>query len=86
MQKNCMSNWPLIYSGITIFLKMLLILDFISIERKGQIHNSTDISSSVQLRAELFQGALPSKFPSFVKCMLRSHVTGGFWLVREVSS
>ncbi|EYU26113.1 hypothetical protein MIMGU_mgv1a025604mg [Erythranthe guttata] len=31
-------------------------------------------------RAEEVQRNLPKKFPSFVKLMLRSHVTQGFWL------
>ncbi|XP_058187276.1 B3 domain-containing protein At3g19184-like [Rhododendron vialii] len=31
-------------------------------------------------RAEALQSGLESKFPSFVKPMLQSHVTGGFWL------
>ncbi|WOH02496.1 hypothetical protein DCAR_0521885 [Daucus carota subsp. sativus] len=31
-------------------------------------------------RAREIQANLPSRFPSFVKYMLRSHVTGGFWL------
>lgn len=32
-------------------------------------------------RAEQVQSSLESDFPSFVKPMLQSHVTGGFWLV-----
>ncbi|KAM7526478.1 hypothetical protein LguiA_016380 [Lonicera macranthoides] len=31
-------------------------------------------------RAEEVQANLPSKFPSFIKLMLPSHVAGGFWL------
>ncbi|XP_057964362.1 B3 domain-containing protein At3g19184-like [Malania oleifera] len=31
-------------------------------------------------KAEELQSGLESKFPSFVKPMLQSHVTGGFWL------
>ncbi|KAH7866360.1 hypothetical protein Vadar_019351 [Vaccinium darrowii] len=31
-------------------------------------------------RAEALQSGLESSFPSFVKPMLQSHVTGGFWL------
>uniref|UniRef100_M1DWG3 DNA binding protein n=1 Tax=Solanum tuberosum TaxID=4113 RepID=M1DWG3_SOLTU len=50
------------------------------IGRKGQTDNSVDISSSAQLRAEIFQTTLPSEFPHFLKCMLPSHVTGGFCL------
>uniref|UniRef100_M1DKF3 DNA binding protein n=1 Tax=Solanum tuberosum TaxID=4113 RepID=M1DKF3_SOLTU len=50
------------------------------IGRKGQTNNSVDISSSAQLRAEIFQTTLPSEFPHFLKCMLPSHVTGGFCL------
>uniref|UniRef100_M1DBS4 DNA binding protein n=1 Tax=Solanum tuberosum TaxID=4113 RepID=M1DBS4_SOLTU len=59
---------------------MIFILDFTSIGRKVQTDNSVDISSSAQLRAEIFQTTLSSEFPNFLKCMLPSHVTGGFWL------
>ncbi|KAL8045359.1 hypothetical protein ABFX02_08G108400 [Erythranthe guttata] len=41
---------------------------------------TSDISSSAMERAEDVQRNLPKKFPSFVKLMLRSHVTQGFWL------
>ena len=32
-------------------------------------------------RAQEVQANLAAQFPSFVKLMLQSHVTGGFWLV-----
>lgn len=32
-------------------------------------------------RARDLQSSLESRYPSFVKPMLQSHVTGGFWLV-----
>lgn len=32
-------------------------------------------------RAEEVQANLSPQFPSFLKLMLKSHVTGGFWLV-----
>ncbi|KAG5629112.1 hypothetical protein H5410_000829 [Solanum commersonii] len=59
---------------------MLFILDFTSIGRKGQSNNSVDISSSAQVRAEIFQTTLRAEFPQFLKCMLPSHVTRGFCL------
>lgn len=31
--------------------------------------------------AERLQSGLESKYPSFIKSMLQSHVSGGFWLV-----
>lgn len=37
-------------------------------------------------RAEEVQSNLPSKFPSFIKLMLPSHVAGGFWLVISQNS
>ncbi|KAL3382684.1 hypothetical protein AABB24_002273 [Solanum stoloniferum] len=52
------------------------------IGRKGQTNNFVDISSSSQLRAEIFQRTLPSEFPNFVKRMLPSYVTGGFCLIK----
>ncbi|XP_049350426.1 B3 domain-containing protein At5g42700-like [Solanum verrucosum] len=50
------------------------------IGKKGQTDNSVEISSSAQLRAAIFQTTLPSEFSNFLKCMLPSHVTGGFCL------
>ncbi|XP_021741644.1 B3 domain-containing protein Os01g0234100-like [Chenopodium quinoa] len=40
---------------------------------------SGDKSSSLK-RAEEIQANLPDEYPSFVKLMLKSHVSGGFWL------
>ncbi|CAK9181251.1 unnamed protein product [Ilex paraguariensis] len=39
-----------------------------------------EAKSSAMERAQEVQANLPSKFPSLVKSMLPSHVTGGFWL------
>ncbi|KAH0764502.1 hypothetical protein KY285_000373 [Solanum tuberosum] len=50
------------------------------IRRKGQTNNSVDISSSAQVRAEIFETTLPAEFPHFLICMLPSHVTEGFCL------
>ncbi|CAI9294603.1 unnamed protein product [Lactuca saligna] len=41
--------------------------------------NSQSKSAAME-RAKEVQASLPSEFPSFVKPMLPSHVTGGFWL------
>lgn len=62
---------------------MLLVLDFTSVEKKAQKHRSVDANSSAMLRAAEVQANLPPHFPSFVKYMLPSHVSGGFWLVSQ---
>ncbi|XP_059314035.1 B3 domain-containing protein Os01g0234100-like [Lycium ferocissimum] len=49
-------------------------------EKKSQKHSSVEANSSAMLRAGEVQANLPLQFPSFVKYMLHSHVTGGFWL------
>ncbi|XP_016475707.1 B3 domain-containing protein Os01g0234100 [Nicotiana tabacum] len=49
-------------------------------EKKVNKPSTVDANSSAMLRAEEVQANLPSQFPSFVKYMLPSHVTGGFWL------
>lgn len=36
-------------------------------------------------RAKEFQSGLDPKIPSFVKPMLQSHVSGGFWLVSSTA-
>uniref|UniRef100_A0A5B7B7S2 TF-B3 domain-containing protein n=1 Tax=Davidia involucrata TaxID=16924 RepID=A0A5B7B7S2_DAVIN len=51
----------------------------ISEEEKGAII-SVQTKSSVMKRAQEVQAHLAAEFPSFVKSMLPSHVTGGFWL------
>ncbi|KAA8536185.1 hypothetical protein F0562_028663 [Nyssa sinensis] len=48
-------------------------------QRKGAIIG-VKTESSVMERAQEVQSHLVAKFPSCVKSMLRSHVTGGFWL------
>lgn len=45
------------------------------------ITNGDEAKSSAMERAEKFQRNLPSEIPSFIKFMLPSHITGGFWLV-----
>nr|XP_033514524.1 B3 domain-containing protein Os01g0234100-like isoform X1 [Nicotiana tomentosiformis] len=49
-------------------------------EKKTYKTSTVDANSSAMLRAEEVQANLPSHFPSFVKYMLHSHVSRGFWL------
>ncbi|XP_015169163.1 B3 domain-containing protein Os01g0234100-like [Solanum tuberosum] len=49
------------------------------LEKKAQ-KSSVDVNSFAMLRAAEVQANLPCQFPSFVKYMLPSHVSGGFWL------
>ncbi|CAA3001808.1 B3 domain-containing Os01g0234100-like [Olea europaea subsp. europaea] len=42
--------------------------------------NSCKVEASAHERAQEVRANLPANFPSFVKHMLKSHVTGGFWL------
>ncbi|OIS96354.1 PREDICTED: B3 domain-containing protein Os01g0234100-like [Nicotiana attenuata] len=49
-------------------------------EKKTYKTSTVDANSSAMLRAEEVQANLPSQFPSFVKYMLHSHVSRGFWL------
>ncbi|KAM3309133.1 B3 domain-containing protein [Capsicum chacoense] len=51
----------------------------ICLKKKVQKH-TVDANSSAMLRAAEVQANLPCQFPSFVKFMLPSHVSGGFWL------
>lgn len=43
-------------------------------------HSEVEIISSVMERALEVQSNLDTHFPSFIKPMIRSNVTGGFWL------
>lgn len=47
-------------------------------------HADSQTKSAAIERANELQASLPSVLPSFVKPMLRSHVTGGFWLVSSL--
>ncbi|KAL0356814.1 UNVERIFIED_CONTAM: B3 domain-containing protein [Sesamum calycinum] len=47
---------------------------------RNNLHFQVEITSSVMERAEEIQANLAAQFPSFVKPMIRSNVTGGFWL------
>lgn len=49
----------------------------------GKAKTSASGSASAMDRAIEVQEKLPPEFPSCVKLMLRSHVTGGFWLVSK---
>ncbi|GMJ05603.1 hypothetical protein HRI_004229500 [Hibiscus trionum] len=44
------------------------------------LYENAELKSAVMERALQIQANLSSEFPSFVKRMLPSHVTGGFWL------
>ncbi|KAK8568157.1 hypothetical protein V6N13_106091 [Hibiscus sabdariffa] len=60
------------------------------LERLGRSHSRRDLFNRVYAsdeerayateRAEHLESTLESQYPSFVKPMLQSHVTGGFWL------
>ena len=47
----------------------------------NRVYASDEDREYAQERAEVLQSGLDPKIPSFVKPMLQSHVTGGFWLV-----
>lgn len=47
----------------------------------NRVYVSEEIREEAFSRAEKFQDELGSGHPSFVKSMLQSHVSGGFWLV-----
>ncbi|OMO94839.1 hypothetical protein CCACVL1_05770 [Corchorus capsularis] len=44
------------------------------------LYENDEVKHAVIERAKEIQDNLSSKFPSFIKCMLPSHVSGGFWL------
>lgn len=47
----------------------------------NRIYASDEARAAAIEKAEELQSALKLHFPSFIKSMLQSHVTGGFWLV-----
>ncbi|CAK7329862.1 unnamed protein product [Dovyalis caffra] len=46
----------------------------------NRVYASDEVRVYAIHRAEQIQSSLEAEFPSFVKPMLQSHVTGGFWL------
>jgi hypothetical protein len=48
----------------------------------NRVYASDEVRIYAIHRADQIQSSLGADFPSFVKPMLQSHVTGGFWLVR----
>ncbi|EOA12605.1 hypothetical protein CARUB_v10027266mg [Capsella rubella] len=46
----------------------------------NRVYVSEEVRDDAIARAEKFQADLGSDYPSFVKSMLQSHVSGGFWL------
>lgn len=46
----------------------------------NRVYVSEEIRDEAISRANKFQDELGSGYPSFVKSMLQSHVSGGFWL------
>lgn len=45
------------------------------------LYGQVEATSSIMKRAQTVQTYLDARFPSFVKPMIRSIVTKGFWLV-----
>ncbi|EFH41754.1 transcriptional factor B3 family protein [Arabidopsis lyrata subsp. lyrata] len=69
--------------------KQMVDVQRIQIRRRGlskrrdlsnRVYISEEIREEAFSRAEKFQDELGSGHPSFVKSMLQSHVSGGFWL------
>lgn len=50
----------------------------------NRVYASDEAREHAQTKAEEVEAGLDPKFPSFVKSMLQSHTTGGFWLVTLV--
>ncbi|CAL9183095.1 unnamed protein product [Musa hybrid cultivar] len=53
------------------------------LKRRGlddRVYASDEAREYAQTKAEEIEAGLDPKFPSFVKSMLQSHTTGGFWL------
>ncbi|XP_050204250.1 B3 domain-containing protein Os01g0234100-like [Mercurialis annua] len=44
------------------------------------VYDNNEVKNWVMQRAKDVEANLPPKFPSMIKCMLPSHVAGGFWL------
>lgn len=52
----------------------------------GRVYASDEVRQNAIRKAEELKSKLENAFSAFVKPMLQSHVTGGFWLVLSISS
>ena len=50
----------------------------------NRVYASEEARTCAMERAEELQASLEPQYPSFLKSMLQSHVTGGFWLVSNL--
>ena len=53
-------------------------------ELSNRVYASPEARAEAQEKAEKLEMGLEPVYPTFTKPMLRPHVTGGFWLVREL--
>lgn len=52
----------------------------------NRVYASDEARAAATYKAEELEISLGATYPSFVKPMLQSHVTGGFWLVRNITA
>lgn len=52
----------------------------------NRVYASDEARAAATYKAEELEISLGADFPAFVKPMLQSHVTGGFWLVRNLTA
>lgn len=74
---------PWIFEIRLVFCLVLVLFRGLSKRRdlSNRVYVSEEIREEAFSRAEKVQDELESGYPSFVKSMLQSHVSGGFWLV-----
>jgi hypothetical protein len=48
----------------------------------NRVYATDEARAKAMEKAEKLQSDLGSDYPIFIKSILQSHVTGGFWLVR----
>ncbi|KAG2301953.1 hypothetical protein Bca52824_030604 [Brassica carinata] len=73
-----------IYFRKTFFKRHKNLIPFIRVSKGRDLSNRVYVSEELRenafSKAEKLQADLGNSFPSFVKSMLHSHVSGGFWL------
>ncbi|KAH0854381.1 hypothetical protein HID58_073710 [Brassica napus] len=80
---SCMSMLLSVLGIVGLALVIWLLVKYLSYQRKdllNRVYASDDARVYAIDRAEALQSSLEPEFPSFIKPMLQSHVTGGFWL------
>lgn len=77
----CFDCFILIFEWWVMFVLNMYRIHKYKRDLSNRVYASDEARASATLKAEELESSLGADYPTFVKPMLQSHVTGGFWLV-----